>query len=426
MPPPPPSSSFHVAIVGGGPAGLMAAETLAAGGVQVDVFDAMPSVGRKFLLAGKGGLNITHSEAFEAFAGRYGSRRAQIEPMLKPSGRTRCGPGSRAGGEHLRRQLGAGLSGRDEGRAAAARLAGPPARRRRALPPRHRWTGWGADGSLLFTTPSGPITHSADATLLALGGGSWARLGSDGAWVPLLAAAGLAVAPLQPANCGFVVASPRGGGRRLERAPGQPLRRPAPQVDHPAAGRRPGPPRPGEAMLSADGIEGSLVYALSAAIREGIARDGRATVLIDLAPGAAWNALRPKSPTPRRPLAGQPPAEPGRHRRPQDGAAAGMPGCRHTGRPRPPSRGDQGPARGAYRPTAHRRSHQHRRRPALRGARREAHGAKPPRPLLRRRDARLGSPTGGYLLTACFASGRRAAEGVLAWLAGAQGQGNTY
>ena len=162
---PHPASSFHVAIVGGGPAGLMAAETLAAGGVQVDVFDAMPSVGRKFLLAGKGGLNITHSEAFEAFG--PDALRAWVEGLgvstfVGSSGRVF--PAEMKAAPLLRAWL--------------ARLRGAGVR----FHPRHRWTGWGADGSLLFTTPSGPITHSADATLLALGGGSWARLGSDGAW----------------------------------------------------------------------------------------------------------------------------------------------------------------------------------------------------------------------------------------------------
>ena len=178
---PRPASSFHVAIVGGGPAGLMAAETLAAGGVQVDVFDAMPSVGRKFLLAGKGGLNITHAEPEAAFRGRYRERAAEVGAWLDG-----FGP------EALRAWVHAqgiptfvGSSGKvfPEGMKAAPLLRAWLARLREAgvhFHPRHRWTGWAADGSLQFTTPAGPITHRADATLLALGGGSWAKLGSDG------------------------------------------------------------------------------------------------------------------------------------------------------------------------------------------------------------------------------------------------------
>ena len=426
---PRPTSSFHVAIVGGGPAGLMAAETLAAGGVQVDVFDAMPSVGRKFLLAGKGGLNITHSEAFEAFAGRYGSRRAQIEPMLQAFGPDAL----RAWVEGLGVSTFVGSSGRvfpAEMKAAPllrawlARLRGAGVR----FHPRHRWTGWGADGSLLFTTPSGPITHSADATLLALGGGSWARLGSDGAWVPLLAAAGLAVAPLQPANCGFVVASPRGGPdggwseHLASRFAGQPLKSITLQLAGDSA-----PPRPGEAMLSADGIEGSLVYALSAAIREGIARDGRATVLIDLAPGRSLERVEAEVAHPRgaRSLAS--------HLQSRVGIAglkmALLRECLDAATLADPARLAAAikalpVALIAPRPIDEAIS-------TAGGLRFEALDAKlmvPSRPGLFCAGEMLDweAPTGGYLLTACFASGRRAAEGVLAWLAGAQGQGNTY
>ena len=273
---PRPTSSFHVAIVGGGPAGLMAAETLAAGGVQVDVFDAMPSVGRKFLLAGKGGLNITHSEAFEAFAGRYGSRRAQIEPMLQAFGPDAL----RAWVEGLGVSTFVGSSGRvfpAEMKAAPllrawlARLRGAGVR----FHPRHRWTGWGADGRLQFATPDGPIAHTADATLLALGGGSWARLGSDGAWLPLLADRGVPLTALQPSNCGFEVAgwSPLFAAKFA----GAPVKSCAIALDQQA-------PRLGEFVITASGVEGSLIYALSAPIREQINQHGTATIHLDLLP----------------------------------------------------------------------------------------------------------------------------------------------
>ncbi len=424
----PASSAFHVAIVGGGPAGLMAAETLAAAGLQVDVFDAMPSVGRKFLLAGKGGLNITHSEAFEAFAGRYGSRRAQIEPMLEAFGPDAL----RAWVEGLGVSTFVGSSGRvfPAEMKAAPLLRAWLARLRAAgvrFHPRHRWTGWGDDGRLQFATPDGPTSHSADATLLALGGGSWARLGSDGAWVPLLAAAGLDVAPLQPANCGFVVASPRAGQSTgwsehlASRFAGQPLKSITLQLaDDPA------PPRPGEAMLSADGIEGSLVYALSAAIRERIARDGRATVLVDLAPGRSLERVQAEVAHPRgaRSLAS--------HLQSRVGIA-GLKMALLRECLSPDELADPGRLAAAIkalpvvlvapRPIDEAIS-------SAGGLRFEALDENlmvRGRPGLFCAGEMLDweAPTGGYLLTACFASGRRAAEGVLAWREG-RGPDNIY
>ena len=295
----PSRSTVRVAIIGGGPAGLMAAETLAAAGIHADVFDAMPSVGRKFLLAGKGGLNITHSEAFEAFVGRYGARRAELEPMVAAFSPQALREWVEA--------LGVSTFVGTSGRVFPAEMKAAPLMRawlhrlREAgvrIHARHRWTGWNADGSLAFATPAGPLAVTADATLLALGGGSWARLGSDGAWVPWLAEKGIAVAPLRPANCGFLVASPRAAAGWSEhlasRFAGQPLKSVAMRLAGDAA-----PPRVGEAMLTADGIEGSLIYALSAAIRERIEAAGEAWLEIDLAPGRPLERVQAEVAHPR-------------------------------------------------------------------------------------------------------------------------------
>ena len=273
----PTSSAFHVAIVGGGPAGLMAAETLAAAGLRVDVFDAMPSVGRKFLLAGRGGLNITHSEPFAAFAGRYGDRRPQIEPMLAAFGPDAL----RAWVEGLGVSTFVGSSGRvfPAEMKAAPLLRAWLARLREAgvhFHPRHRWTGWAADGSLQFTTPAGPITHRADATLLALGGGSWAKLGSDGRWAAPFAELGIALAPLRPANCGFDVAWSE---HLLTRHAGEPVKPVAAMLAPDGTGYR-----RGEFVVSEAGIEGSLIYALAAPLRDALERDGHATLWLDLLP----------------------------------------------------------------------------------------------------------------------------------------------
>jgi uncharacterized flavoprotein (TIGR03862 family) len=200
----PADSSLELAVIGAGPAGLAAAEVLSAAGRSVHLFDAMPSVGRKFLLAGKGGLNLTHSEPFEAFAGRYGVRRAAIEPLLRDFDADAL----RAWAAGLGVDTFVGTSQRvfPAEMKAAPLLRAWLQRLRHPMAPgvpvtfhmRHRWTGWDADGALCFDTPAGPRQVRARAVLLALGGGSWARLGSDGAWVPLLAARGVPVVPLAP------------------------------------------------------------------------------------------------------------------------------------------------------------------------------------------------------------------------------------
>src|SRR4051812_37574929 len=250
-----------VAIIGGGPAGLMAAEVLSAGGVIVDLFDAMPSVGRKFLLAGRGGLNLTHSEQGETFLSRFGDRSAQLREAI-----------TAFDSAEVRRWAGAlgidtfvGTSGRvfPTDMKAAPLLRAWLHRLRAAgvkFHTRHRWKGWGASTSdLVFDAPAGRVLHAADATVLALGGASWPRLGSDGGWVPLLSAHGVAIAPLQPANCGFDV----GWSDHLrQRFAGQPVK--------PAAARMAGDSgsQQGEFVLTDTGIEGSLVYAFSSRLRD--------------------------------------------------------------------------------------------------------------------------------------------------------------
>lgn len=273
---PRPSSRPLVAVIGGGPAGLMAAEALARRGVAVEVFDAMPSVGRKFLLAGVGGMNITHSEPYPAFVGRYAERQGDIDALLR---------GFDA--EALRQWIHGlgietfvGTSGRVFPRdmKAAPLLRAWLKRLREAgvvIHTRHRWLGWNADGTLRIAYPQGELQLRADAVVLAMGGGSWARLGSDGAWVALLAERGVDISPLQASNCGFEVA---GWSDLLKsKFAGAPLKNIALAMPGVA-------PRKGEFILTAQGVEGSLVYAWSAPLREAINRDGQATLLLDLLP----------------------------------------------------------------------------------------------------------------------------------------------
>ncbi|MFN3302539.1 MAG: NAD(P)/FAD-dependent oxidoreductase [Roseateles sp.] len=283
--PPQESLTTAIAIIGGGPAGLMAAEVLAAAGHAVTVFDAKPSVGRKFLLAGKGGLNLTHSEPFEPFVGRFGARAAQIEPLLRGFDAEAL----RAWAADLGVSTFVGTSGRVfPTDLKAAPLLRAWLHRLRAtgvrFAMRHRWTGWSDDGALRFATPDGERLVKPRATLLALGGASWPQLGSDGAWAPWLAGRGVDVAPLQPANCGFDVgptaahaSGPGWSERFAAEFAGQPVKPVALATDGFAR-------RPGEFVITASGIEGSLVYAASSALREQINRDGRATLTLDLLP----------------------------------------------------------------------------------------------------------------------------------------------
>jgi uncharacterized flavoprotein (TIGR03862 family) len=274
------ATPLWVAVVGGGPAGLMAAEQLAARGVAVQVFDGMPSVGRKFLLAGKGGLNLTHSEPLEAFTARYAERAPLLAMQLQTFGPQALRDWAAA--------LGVETFIGSSGRVFPVDMKAAPLLRawlhRLRLQGvrfhmRHRWLGWGTDGALRFDTPQGEQQARPAATVLALGGASWSRLGSDGAWWPWLAERGVDLAPLRPSNCGFDVGW---SSFFAERFAGHPLKGVALQV----GGWR----QPGECVVTATGVEGSLVYAASALLRDSVADHGSATFELDLLPGRdlAW------------------------------------------------------------------------------------------------------------------------------------------
>ena len=268
-----------IIVIGGGPAGLMAAETLANAGCEVDVYDAMPSVGRKFLLAGKGGMNLTHSEGPPAFLGRYGSRADVLAPLIAQFD----GAALRAWAADLGVATFVGSSGRvfPTDMKAAPLLRAWLHRLRQSgvqFHMRHRWLGWD-ESRLRFATPLGEVAVAADAVVLALGGGSWARLGSDGAWVPLLQAKGIKIAPLQPANCGFDVAW---SDYFKQRFAGHPFTSVIAHVkDQTGANIA----RQGQFVMTEGGVEGSLIYAMSAYLRDAIATDGKAILHLDLVPG---------------------------------------------------------------------------------------------------------------------------------------------
>jgi uncharacterized flavoprotein (TIGR03862 family) len=263
-----------VAVIGGGPAGLMAAEVISAHGIKVDVYDSMPSVGRKFLMAGKSGLNITHSEPLERFVARYGKRRVNIEPLLGIFGADEL----RQWVHGLGIETFVGTSGRvfPVGMKASPILRAWLKRLNDSnvtFHLRHRWSGWNADKSLKFETPEGEKGIKPDAVVLAPGGGSWARLGSDGAWVDWLRQAGAQVEALKPSNCGFNVAwSPY----FRERFEGHPIK----SVVLSFGSFR----QQGEFIVTKEGVEGGLIYAASALLRDEIAARGSAVMMLDLAP----------------------------------------------------------------------------------------------------------------------------------------------
>ena len=418
-------SPGRVAVIGGGPAGLMAAEVLAQGGAAVDVFDGMPSVGRKFLLAGRGGLNLTHSEPTAKLLQRYGEGSESLRDAIVAFD----GPAVRTWAAGLGIETFVGTSGRVfPTDMKAAPLLRAWLHRLRAsgvrVHVRHRWTGWNDAGALRFDTPAGELAHAAEATLLALGGASWSRLGSDGAWVPLLQQRGVDIAPLRPSNCGFDVA-PTASGRSgwsehlRERFAGQPLKTVAIRVTDLQGQTE---QQQGEFVLTATGIEGSLVYAFSAGLREQIAARGQATLSIDLLPQHTEAQVLAETSRPRGPrslsthlksrLGIQGPKMALLHEvlNPQQLAdpvqlAQALKALPLTlARPRPLDEAIS--TAGGVRFEAM-----------------DAHGMLRALPGVFCAGEMLDweAPTGGYLLTACLATGRSAAQGALQWLAARPG-----
>ena len=406
--------SPRLAVIGGGPAGLMAAETARAAGIDVHLFDAKGSVGRKFLIAGKGGLNLTHSEARPAFDARYRERAAAVGRWLDAFDADALRAWARGFGVDTY----VGSSGRvfPTDRKAAPLLRGWVRRLKDAgvqFHVQHRWLGWNDDGTLRFSTPEGEAGFAADATVLALGGGSWPQLGSDGAWTDTLVQRGVEVAPLAPANCGFDI----GWSAHLaNRHAGAPLK---PVVAHWRDGQGREQALQGECVLTETGIEGSLIYAIAADLREAIARDGDAQLHLDLAPGRDRQRLHADLQKPRgsRTL--------GDHLRRQAGLDGAKAALVFEAMDKPALQ-DMAALAAAIK------------RLPLRLLR--------PRPLAETISSAGGvklealddalmlrhvpgtfcagemldweAPTGGYLLTACFASGLIAGRGAAEWLSG--------
>lgn len=405
-----PGGAAAVAVVGAGPAGLFAAECLAGAGCAVTVFDRMPSPARKLLIAGRGGLNLTHSEPLEAFLPRYGTARDWLEPAIRafpPEALRRwC--------EDLGQPTFTGSSGRVFPTAfKAAPLLRAWLRRLDALGvrlrPRHRWTGWDGQGRLLFE-PEGTAAFAwrADAVLLALGGASWPRLGSDAAWVPVLREAGIAVSPLRPANAGFTLDwSPL----FRERAAGEPLKRVALHFE--------GRTVRGEAVVTAEGLEGGVFYALSAPLREAIARRGEAVPQLDLRPDLPAEEVLRRLSAPRR---GQSLSNFLRKTLALSPVAIGL--LREVARGAPDSLSDPGRLASLVKALPLRLTGIRPIERAISSAGGIAREEVEEGFMLRRRPGVFvagemldwEAPTGGYLLQACFSTGRAAAEGMLQWL----------
>ena len=268
------------AIIGGGPAGLIAAEVLARAGVAVTVYDQMPSLGRKFMMAGRGGLNLTHSEELSLFLARYGD----IDPLLRKAIEAFPPAALRAWAD----SMGAATFVGSSGRVFPGTLKTSPRLRTWLLrlgnlgvktKLRHRWDGFDADGNLRFAADGKEVSVAPDVVVLALGGASWAKLGSDGKWADILAAQKIAISPLQPTNCGFTAA----WSDVLLGFEGTPLKRISLTFGERSVR--------GEAMITRDGLEGGAVYALSSPIRDAILKHGETTVTIDLLPDVALAKL---------------------------------------------------------------------------------------------------------------------------------------
>ena len=409
----PSSDRASVAVIGAGPAGLMAAEVLSDAGVSVHVYERMPSAGRKLLMAGKGGLNITHAEKRDAFINRYGDRRHVLQPMLNAFDSDAL----REWVHDLGIKTFIGSSGRVfPHEMKAAPLLRAWLHRLRAhgvnIHVRHRWQGWNDDGLLRFDTPQGKRLVAADAVILALGGASWPQLGSDGAWVDTLAQRGVNIATLRPANCGFDVAWSDHFAQRYQ---GQPVKSVlATFTDANGATHL----RRGECVVSATGIEGGLIYALSAPLRDCIDATGSATLELDLSPERSRERLVSELARPR--------------------------GSRSITSHIRSRVGIEGVKLGLLREvlSADDLTHPARLAAAIKALRLKLVRTRPLEEAIStaggvRFDALdehlmirsmpgvfcagemldWEAPTGGYLLNACFATGRAAGVGVLAWLA---------
>ena len=402
-----------IAIIGGGPAGLMAAERLLAAGRQVTLFEAKGSPGRKFLIAGKGGLNLTHGEPRPQFDQRYRERAGQVGHWLDRFD----GPALRQWAAGLGVDTYVGSSGRvfPDDRKAAPLLRGWVRRLKEqglVLRVNHRWLGWQTDGRLRLAGPEGELAVRANAVILATGGGSWPQLGSDGQWVAPLRQAGVEVAELQPANCGFDVAWSE---HFIQRQAGAPLK---PVIAHWHDLQGQPQQLQGECVVSQAGIEGSLIYALSADLRQALQREGQALLELDLVPGRSLERLRKDLDAPRR---GRSFSE---HLRRQ----AGIGGVKAALLYEILGRG-AGDDLDAVARTLKRLPLTLRAARPLAEAISSAGGVRleglDQALMLNRLDGVFcagemldwEAPTGGYLLTACFASGLVAAEGALAWLA---------
>lgn len=404
------SSSTDIAIVGGGPAGLMAAEVAIAAGLQVDLFEAKGSVGRKFLIAGKGGLNLTHSEPRPAFDARYRERTMQVGHWLDAFDSDAL----REWARDIGIETYVGSSGRvfPMDRKAAPLLRGWVRRLRERgvrFHVHHRWIGWNETGALRFDTVDGERNVFAKATVLALGGASWPQLGSDGAWVLPLSERGVDIAPLRPSNCGFDIDWSEHLTTRHAGAPLKPVIAHWQDCDGEMHSLQ------GECVVTATGIEGSVIYAISADLRERILRDGETMLWLDLAPGRDEARLHRDLEKPRgkRSI--------GEHLRRQTGLDAVKIALLHEVLPRD-ALGDVDalvraikrlPLRlGSARPIAEAIS-------TAGGVRLEAlddtlQANAIPGVFFAGEMLDWEAPTGGYLLTACFASGIMAARGALA------------